>query len=77
MKKASQLNDAQLPLNAALADFMDVVEKLALVKRDNRLADGSKETAADHIVKLCYLLLLACRLTCKIRGIMGVCCAWL
>lgn len=56
-EKASQLNDAQLPLNAALADFMDVVEKLALVKRDNRLADGSKETAADHIVKLCYLLL--------------------
>ena len=56
-EKPSELNDTHLLVTAALADFMDVVEKLALVRRDNRLSDGSKENAADHIVKLGYLLL--------------------
>lgn len=55
---ASELNSQSLPLTASLLEFMDIVEKLALVKRDNRLSDGTPETDADHIVKLCYLLLV-------------------
>jgi len=54
----SELNYQRLPLTDALSDFMDLIEKLAMVKRDNRLSDGTQETDADHIVKLCYLLLV-------------------
>lgn len=54
----SELNYQRLPLTDALSDFMDIVEKLALVNRDNLLSDGTPESDADHVVKLCFLLLV-------------------
>ena len=42
---------------SALHEFMNIVEKLALVKRDNLLSSGENETDADHTVKLMYLVM--------------------
>lgn len=40
-------------------EFMKIVEQLCLVKRDNKMSDGRQETDADHILKLCYWVMLA------------------
>ncbi len=40
-----------------ISDFMDIVEKLCLVNRDNLLSDGSVESDAAHITKLAFLVL--------------------
>lgn len=52
------LDYQSLPLTDMIVKFMDIVEKLALTPRDNLLSDGTQETDADHIIKLCYLLLI-------------------
>lgn len=46
-----------LPITQII-DFMKVVEKLCLVKRDILMTDGKLESDADHILKLCYLVMM-------------------
>lgn len=41
-----------------IINFMKTVEKLCLVKRDILMSDGRPETDADHILKLCYLVMM-------------------
>ncbi len=43
---------------AAIIDFMKIVEKLCAVMRDSRLRCGAPESDADHILKLCWLVML-------------------
>jgi putative hydrolase of HD superfamily len=38
--------------------FMDTVEKLCHVKRFTLLADGRQENDSDHIMKLCFLVMM-------------------
>ncbi len=40
-----------------ITNFMDTVEKLCLVNRDNLLSNGRQESDADHIMKLAYLVI--------------------
>lgn len=37
---------------------MKIVEKLGQIKRDNLMSDGRPENDTDHILKLCYLVLM-------------------
>lgn len=46
------------PQTEQLSRFLDEIEKLSLIERDNLLSAGGHETDADHIVKLCWLTLL-------------------
>lgn len=39
-------------------NFMKIVEKLGQIKRDNLMSDGRNENDSDHIIKLCYLVML-------------------
>lgn len=41
-----------------IINFMKIVEQLCMVKRDNLLHDGQHESDADHIIKLCWLVML-------------------
>ena len=41
-----------------IINFMKTVEKLGLVKRDNLMSDGRPENDSDHILKLCYLVMM-------------------
>ena len=50
------MNVSYAPIDA-LHEFMNIVENLALVKRDNLLSSGEKESDADHTVKLIYLVM--------------------
>jgi putative hydrolase of HD superfamily len=44
---------------AKIYSFMDTVEKLCYVRRDMFRSDGTKESDSDHIMKLCFLLMMA------------------
>lgn len=46
------------PLCRSIVAFMDNVEKLAFTSRDNLMPDGCRENDADHLLKMCLLLLL-------------------
>lgn len=46
------------PIAIQLNGFMDEVDHLCQVERDNLMVDGSKETDAGHIIKLAYLVML-------------------
>ncbi len=47
-------------MNTALQilEFMKIIEKLCLVKRDNLLSSGEAETDSDHIFKLTFLIMM-------------------
>ena len=42
----------------SIVEFMKIVEKLCAVTRDTRLRCGAPESDADHILKLCWLVML-------------------
>ncbi len=42
----------------SILEFMKTVEKLCAVTRDTRLRCGAPESDADHILKLCWLVML-------------------
>jgi putative hydrolase of HD superfamily len=41
-----------------IVDFMNVIERVCLVKRDTLLSDGTPENDAAHIFKLAFLVML-------------------
>ncbi|MDO4161623.1 MAG: HD domain-containing protein [Pseudomonadota bacterium] len=43
---------------AEITDFMQVIERVCLVKRDTLMTDGSTENDAAHIFKLAFLIML-------------------
>lgn len=43
---------------AKITDFMQVIERVCLVKRDTLMTDGSTENDAAHIFKLAFLIML-------------------
>lgn len=41
-----------------IVEFMDTVEKLCYVKRKAKRNDGSNENDSDHIMRLCFLVMM-------------------
>lgn len=41
-----------------IVNFMGIVEKLCLVNRDNKMSSGRLENDSDHVIKLCYLVMM-------------------